>query len=452
MSLGGGQILDEDLALRISTKSCAAGEGRTSPMTKKEWPLWEIFIRGQHGMAHRHVGSLHAPDAEMAVKHARDVYTRRNEGVSIWVVEARHITASSPSDKGPLYEPSGIKGLPPPHLLRHPRRRGGHVMEKDAALFEYLCRLGDNTLILGHRVSEWCGHAPMLEEDIALANTALDLIGQTQLWLGLAGEVEGNGRSADDLAYPARRLGFPEPADRRTPEPRFRPHHDAPVPVRRLGAADAGAAHRSSGHERIADIAAKAVKETAYHLERSTDIVIGLGDGTPESHAGCRTRSTGSGPTRARCSSATRWMPRWSRRGIAPDPESLRAAWRETVDRVLAEATLAVPDSDAVQKGGKQGRHTEHLGHILSTDAMAAARLPGGHVVSQRRARHGRGLGLARPGRCPTRSEIPAISRCLGVDDVPASIRRRSRHLGSATRIAWWSPSRPPIPAAPRPA
>jgi ring-1,2-phenylacetyl-CoA epoxidase subunit PaaB len=72
-------------------------------------------------MSHRHVGSLHAPDAEMAVKNARDVYTRRNEGVSIWVVEARHITASSPSDKGPLYEPSRIQGLPPPHLLRHPR-------------------------------------------------------------------------------------------------------------------------------------------------------------------------------------------------------------------------------------------------------------------------------------------------------------------------------------------
>ena len=72
----------------------------TSPRT--EWPLWEIFIRGQHGMSHRHVGSLHAPDAEIAIKNARDVYTRRNEGVSIWVVEAEKITASSPSDKGPM--------------------------------------------------------------------------------------------------------------------------------------------------------------------------------------------------------------------------------------------------------------------------------------------------------------------------------------------------------------
>ena len=81
---------------------------------RREWPLWEVFIRGQHGLSHRHVGSLHAPDEAMAIKHARDVYTRRNEGVSIWVVEARHIAASAPGDKGPLYEPSNDK------VYRHP--------------------------------------------------------------------------------------------------------------------------------------------------------------------------------------------------------------------------------------------------------------------------------------------------------------------------------------------
>ncbi len=81
---------------------------------KHEWPLWEVFIRGQHGLSHRHVGSLHAPDAETAILNARDVYTRRNEGVSIWVVEAAHVTASSPSDKGPMYEPANDK------VYRHP--------------------------------------------------------------------------------------------------------------------------------------------------------------------------------------------------------------------------------------------------------------------------------------------------------------------------------------------
>ena len=79
-----------------------------------EWPLWEIFIRGRHGMSHRHVGSLHAPDAEMAIKNARDVYTRRNEGVSIWAVRASDIAASSPSEKGPLYDPARTK------VYRHP--------------------------------------------------------------------------------------------------------------------------------------------------------------------------------------------------------------------------------------------------------------------------------------------------------------------------------------------
>lgn len=83
-------------------------------MTHKEWPLWEIFIRGQHGLTHRHVGSLHAPDAEMAMNNARDVYTRRNEGLSIWVVPANAITASAPSDKGPIFEPANSK------IYRHP--------------------------------------------------------------------------------------------------------------------------------------------------------------------------------------------------------------------------------------------------------------------------------------------------------------------------------------------
>ena len=103
------------------------------------------------------------------------------------------------------------------------------------ALFDTLLRLGDNTLVLGHRVSEWCGHAPVLEEDIALANTALDLIGQTQMWLGLAGEVEGKGAFGRRSGVFARRLGLPQPALGRAAQWRFRPDHDAAVPVRRVG-------------------------------------------------------------------------------------------------------------------------------------------------------------------------------------------------------------------------
>ena len=83
-------------------------------MNRGEWPLWEIFIRSQHGLAHKHVGSLHAPDAEMAIKNARDVYTRRNEGVSIWVVKSADITATAPGEKTPLFEPANSK------VYRHP--------------------------------------------------------------------------------------------------------------------------------------------------------------------------------------------------------------------------------------------------------------------------------------------------------------------------------------------
>ena len=83
-------------------------------LVSKEWPLWEIFIRSQHGLSHKHVGSLHAPDAEMAINNARDVYTRRNEGVSIWVVQSGDIVASTPSERGELFEPSNSK------VYRHP--------------------------------------------------------------------------------------------------------------------------------------------------------------------------------------------------------------------------------------------------------------------------------------------------------------------------------------------
>ncbi|GAA4406130.1 phenylacetate-CoA oxygenase subunit PaaB [Advenella faeciporci] len=90
----------------------------------QEWPLWEIFIRGQHGLSHRHVGSLHAPDAEMAINNARDVYTRRNEGVSIWAVKSEEVVASAPSKRGPLFEPSNSKVYRHPTFFKMPKEAG----------------------------------------------------------------------------------------------------------------------------------------------------------------------------------------------------------------------------------------------------------------------------------------------------------------------------------------
>jgi len=231
-------------------------------------------------------------------------------------------------------------------------------------LFIGLTRLGDNTLILGHRVSEWCGHAPVLEEDIALANMALDLIGQTQLWLGLAGEVEGAGRDADALAF--RRDAW----DFRNLLLVERPNGDFGQTLMRQFLFDAWHAPmlkalEGSSDDRIADIARKAGKEVAYHIERSADLVIRLGDGTEESHARMQTALDALWSYAGEMFIGDATDARLAEDGIMPAPESLRAPWDETINHVLAEATLTRPDSTFAHKGGKQGRHSEHMGHIL---------------------------------------------------------------------------------------
>ncbi len=238
--------------------------------------------------------------------------------------------------------------------------------EKDA-LVQFLLRMGDNTLILGHRVSEWCGHAPVLEEDIALANTALDLIGQTQMWLGLAGEVQGDGKSADDLAF--RRDAW----DFRNVLLTEMPNGDFGRTLMRQFLFDAwhsimlGRLIKSSD-PRIAEIAAKASKEVAYHLERSADTVVGLGDGTEESHARMQAALDYLYPYVGEMFLSDDTDAAMVAAGIAPDPASLRAEYDALIERVLAEATLRVPENRFAQKGGRDGSmHTEHLGHILTS-------------------------------------------------------------------------------------
>lgn len=238
-------------------------------------------------------------------------------------------------------------------------------MERDDALFQFLLRMGDNTLILGHRVSEWCGHAPVLEEDIALANTALDLIGQTQLWLGLAGEVEGQGRSADELAF--RRDVW----DFRNVLLVEMPNGDFGQTIMRQFLYDAWASIMAaklieSADERVAAIAEKAAKEIAYHLNRSSDTVIGLGDGTDESHGRMQAALDYLWPYVGEMFESDAVDAAVAAAGIAPDPASLRAEYDALVARVFAEATLTAPDSRFAHKGGRDGfRHTEHLGHLL---------------------------------------------------------------------------------------
>lgn len=250
-------------------------------------------------------------------------------------------------------------------------------MELNEALERFLTRLGDNTLILGHRVSEWCGHAPVLEEDIALANTALDLIGQTQLWLGLAGEVQGESKSADDLAFLRDVWDFrnllicemPNGDFGRTMMRQFLFDAWQSVYLPRLA---------KSSDERVAAIAEKASKEAAYHVERSGDTVVGLGDGTEESHKRMQEALNYLWPYVGEIFDTDDADDVLAEASVAPHPSSLKDEYFELINRVLAEATLTVPEDTFAHKGGRNGsRHTEHLGHLLTQMQWLQRAYPG---------------------------------------------------------------------------
>jgi ring-1,2-phenylacetyl-CoA epoxidase subunit PaaC len=250
-------------------------------------------------------------------------------------------------------------------------------MNQSAEYVEFLCRMGDNTLILGHRVSEWCGHAPVLEEDIALANTALDLIGQTQMWLGMAAEAEGKGRDADALAM------LRDAWDFRSCLLVEQPNGDFGQTMMRQFLFDAWhlamLRHlQSSTDERVAQIAAKAVKEVTYHVERSGETVIGLGDGTSESHRRMQKALELLWPYVGEMFIADAVDDAMAEAGIAPDLAHLRSAYDAHVGDVLAQATLRIPDSSFAHKGGRTGKqHTEHLGHILTQMQWLQRAYPG---------------------------------------------------------------------------
>lgn len=246
-------------------------------------------------------------------------------------------------------------------------------MMSDALVASYALSLGDDALVLGHRLSQWSSRAPTLEEDIALSNLALDLIGQARLFYTLAGETEGDGRSEDGLAY------FRDPDAFRNVLMVELPNGDfAHTMVRQLlyaafvhpyFAALAGSPHRG-----LAEIAAKAVKEMAYHVRHSAEWVIRLGDGTDES----RRRTIGAlqslWPYVEELFESDETERTLIEAGAAPDRRRLRKPWDETIDRVLAEAGLDRPlDSTAPHGGGRAGRHV-HLAEMLA-DMQSLARV-----------------------------------------------------------------------------
>jgi ring-1,2-phenylacetyl-CoA epoxidase subunit PaaC len=242
----------------------------------------------------------------------------------------------------------------------------------ETPLLHAILARADDALVHAHRLSEWCGHAPMLEEDLALANVALDLLGQARALYQYAAEIEGAGRSEDDLAY-------------LRDAPQFRnlllleqPRGDFAETIVRLFLHSAyllpwWKAAMSSRDERLAAIAAKAEKEATYHLRHSAEWLIRLGDGTPESHA----RAAAALDRHWRFTGEFFAAEDAALAGILPDPAAIRAAWDATIARILAEATLARPRDGWMQMGGRRGVHTEHLGHMLAVMQHLQRAYPG---------------------------------------------------------------------------
>ncbi|MDA9564230.1 phenylacetate-CoA oxygenase subunit PaaC [Flavobacteriales bacterium] len=239
------------------------------------------------------------------------------------------------------------------------------MMSEQDALFDYCLRLGDSSLIIGHRLSEWCGHGPILEEDIAIINVSLDLVGQARTMLAYAGQVEGKGRSEDDLAY-LRDVKF-----YRNYLICEQPNGDYGTTIVRQFLFDSF--HYfflkellNSKDEFLASYAEKSLKEVTYHLQHSTKWMLRLGGGTEESHKRVAEpledlwRFTGELFVH---NDTDRIL---VEKGIAVNLEKIFPLWEKHVKAVMEEATLEMPTNNWKQLGGKEGKHTEHLGYILA--------------------------------------------------------------------------------------
>ncbi|MEW6061882.1 MAG: 1,2-phenylacetyl-CoA epoxidase subunit PaaC [Bacteroidota bacterium] len=245
-----------------------------------------------------------------------------------------------------------------------------------AALVEYLIRLADDRLILGHRLSEWCGHAPLLEEDIALANIGLDCIGQAFNLYTVAAELENKGRTADDIVY------FREAIDYKNLLLVEQPNRDfAHTMVRQVlydayGVLLFDALQRSTV-EPLAGIAQKAVKEIRYHFRHSSHWIYRLGDGTEESHHRTQTALNTLWRFTGELFTSDDLEQELAREGVAAVSSSFKDQWTQTITDVFTRATLVLPSTEIYQHhGGRQGKHTEHLGHLLAEMQIVARSFP----------------------------------------------------------------------------
>ena len=242
--------------------------------------------------------------------------------------------------------------------------------------FHYLLRIGDNALILGQRLSEWCGHGPILEQDIAITNIALDLVGQARSLLEYAGSVEGNGRTEDDLAYYRNANQF---FNALLVE---QPNEDWAYTIVRQFFFDAFHFQlleglKQSSDQHLAAIAQKSIKEVTYHLRFSSEWMIRLGDGTPLSHNKMQQAVNDLWMFTGELYTPDEVDFEAAQTGFGVDLHHLKPLYTEMLTEILDKATLVAPESSWMQKGGKQGRHSEHLDYILAEMQQLPRALPG---------------------------------------------------------------------------
>ena len=244
------------------------------------------------------------------------------------------------------------------------------------AVKQYAIRLGDDALVLGHRLSEWCSYGPFLEEDLALTNVALDFIGRARMFYGYAAELAADGSTEDTYAYTRDCRDFGNLLIHELPR------GDFAFSMARQYLVDAYTlaymeALQQSADPTLAAIADKVVKESRYHLRRSRDWVLRLGDGTAESHQRMQRALDDLWGYTPELFAQDELEQSLAAAGIAVDAAALRPAWERAVTGTLAEATLQVPAGGWEVSGGRQGIHTESLGHMLSELQFMQRAYPG---------------------------------------------------------------------------
>ena len=240
----------------------------------------------------------------------------------------------------------------------------------------YILHLGDNALILGQRLSEWCGHGPVLEQDMAMTNLSLDLIGQARSLYQLAADLDAKGKSEDDYAFLRDAIDF------KSVLLVEQENGDFAKTVLRQFLFDAYNFHLytalcNSSFKGLADIAQKSLKEIKYHLRWSSEWVIRLGDGTQESHARMVNALNELWPYTGELTTITDYEKAAFDEAVCPDPRSLVDPWNHEVTRVFSEAGLEKPVDVFMHKGGKEGVHTELLGYILAEMQFLQRAYPG---------------------------------------------------------------------------